>query len=122
MSTIKNFVKCLTCFILFSCNGDNKIVKLLTSKVKDDIIEGARKAGNAGKKKFIPFLLKNADDERMSTNFDFKGVTVYQAKMKALRDIFKKRPPKAITYKLDSSIIKFYTELANLENLNSNPK
>ena len=57
------------------------MTELLNSNVKDDLILGAYKAGETVKRTFIPLLLRNAEDWGMSTNFDFKGVSVYQAKM-----------------------------------------
>jgi hypothetical protein len=96
---------------MLACNNDETIKKILTSKDKDDIIEGSIKAGKSGEKKFVPMLLNNSDDWRMSTNFNFKGVSVYQAKMEALSKIFKTEPPTKISYKPDSNIISFYTEL-----------
>lgn len=95
-----------------SCNNDEKIIKLLNSKDKEDVISGAYKAGESGDKEFVPLLLKNSDDPRRSTNLQYKGITVYQAKMIALRKIFKQDPPEEITYETDSLIIKFYTELS----------
>ena len=99
------------CFTMTSCNTDKEIIELLKSKNKDEIILGAKKAGASGKLEFVPYLLDNAVDWRMSTNISFKGVTVYQAKMKALQKIFKEFPPTEITYKPDSSVIKFYISL-----------
>ena len=109
---IRKYFSLLIWFTILSCNSNEQITALLNSNVKDDIILGSNKAGESGKKQFIPLLLKNAADERRSTNFNFKGVTVYQAKMDALRKIFKKEPPVKITYKLDSTIIKFYIQLS----------
>jgi hypothetical protein len=101
--------------IYFGCNSDSRIEKLLSSENLNDNINGAIKAGDKGNKKFIPLLLKNAADWSMSTHISFYGVSVYQAKMRALEKIFKISPPTEITYKPDSAIIKFYTELYNKE-------
>ena len=103
------------CIMMLSCNSDNKIKALLTSKDKDYIIEGAIKAGKKGKREFIPLLLNSVVDWRTSTNFSFKGVSVYQAKMEALSKILKIQPPVMITDIPDSTIIKFYTELYKKE-------
>lgn len=97
--------------ITSSCNNDKNIIELLDSKNTDDIIMGANKAGSSRKIKFIPYILANAADWRMSTSLNFKGTTVYQAKMEALKKIFKQSPSTQITYKPDSAIIKFYTLL-----------
>jgi hypothetical protein len=95
-----------------SCKSDATIFELLNSKDKEDIILGSFNAGNSGSIKFVPLLLKDSYDPRRSTNLQFKGVTVYQAKMTALRKIFKQDPPIEITHKPDSLVIKFYIELA----------
>lgn len=100
---------------MFSCNSDKDITKLLSSDVKDDIILGAIKAGESEDKKFVPLLLKNAADWRRSTSFDFKGMTVYRAKMEALRKIYKMEPPVEIKTDPDSTVIKFYTALYEKE-------
>lgn len=99
-------------FLLVGCNNDKKIFELLASEDKEDIILGAYKAGESGDKKFVPALLKNADDKRSSTNIRFMGMTVYQAKMGALKKIFNSLPPNQINYKPDSTIIKFYIRLS----------
>jgi hypothetical protein len=95
------------------CISVDHILLLLKSKDKDDVIFGAYKAGECGNKIFIPLLLKDAGDERRSTNLRFLGITVYQSKMSALQKILGVDPPSKITYKVDSSIIKFYLELSN---------
>jgi hypothetical protein len=98
--------------MLTSCNSDKEITRLLNSEEKEEIILGAHKAGESGDKQFVPLLLKNADDRRASINIKFKGFTVYQEKMIALRKIFKQDPPTKITDKPDSLVINFYTELS----------
>lgn len=109
-STALIFVLSLLTFS--SCNNDKKILRLLKSERKDDVILGAYKAGESGSKQFVQLLLKDANDVRTSTNVKFLGYNVYQEKMIALRKIFKEEPPVKITDKPDSVIIKFYTELS----------
>lgn len=94
-----------------SCNDDEKIIKLLDSAEKYDIMCGAYEAGESHDKKFVPYLLKKTDDPRISHGLEFKGSSVYQQKMIALRKIFKTEPPVAINYRPDSVIIKFYADL-----------
>jgi hypothetical protein len=93
--------------ICMSRNTDEKTIVLLNSTDKEEVISGAYKACETGNGKFVPYLLKDAYDERRSTNIRFKGITVYQAKMVALKKIFKQEPPEKITYKLDSIAINF---------------
>ena len=106
-----------TFFILFatSCTTNKKIEDLLKSSDKDDIISGAHKAGKKRNKVFVPLLLQNANDPRRSTNLKFKGISVYQAKMIALGKIFGQKPMKEVTMDPDSSVIKFYLNLAGVE-------
>jgi hypothetical protein len=100
--------------MLAACLNNDKIFGRLRGKYKDDVIRGATEAGRTKDTIFVPELLKNADDPRVSTNIDFYGVSVYQAKMEALEEIFQKSPPNKITYRPDSRVIKFYSELAKL--------
>lgn len=109
-------IYCLLLLLILSCNKNEKIYSLLSSHDKNDLISGAYKAGESGKKEFIPLLLKNADDFRTTTNLKFKGITVYQQKMIALKNIFKVEPPNRITSLPDSSIIKFYIDLHEKSN------
>jgi hypothetical protein len=98
-------------FLFLGCNRDERIINLLNSDNINEIIAGAKKAGASKNKKYVPLLLKNAADFRTSTSLSHYGVSVYRAKMEALKEIFGKDPPNEISYKLDSSIIHFYTEL-----------
>lgn len=98
-----------------SCNSDSRIERLLRSDGVSDNVIGAIKAGKKGKHKFIPLLLKDAADWSTSTHISYKGVSVYQAKMNALKEIFKKSPPEEITMDPDSNIIKFYIDLYERE-------
>mgnify|MGYP003530102403 FL=1 len=97
--------------LAISCNEDKKIIRLLDSTEKYDIMRGAFKAGESHDRKFVPYLLKNTADPRISNSLDFKGSSVYQQKMIALRKIYNTGPPVAITYKPDSVVIKFYAAL-----------
>ena len=76
------------------------------------MIEGAYLAGETGDKKFVPYLLKDANNPRMSTDLHYKGISVYESKMGALRKIYGKEPPVPITSDVDSTVIKFYTNLS----------
>lgn len=97
------------------CSSDKKVESLLNSKDKDDLISGSMKAGKKGKEKFVSLLLKNADDPRRSTNLKFKGVSVYEAKMRALGSIFKQFPPIKITEDPDSQVINYYINLSQVK-------
>ena len=112
MNSVLNRAYVLILFIFTACHNSDQIIKLLNSNNKDDIIRGAFEAGETKNRVFVPYILNNASDVRMSTNIRFYGVTVYQAKMQALEKIFEKSPPHKITYKLDSSVIKYYVDLS----------
>lgn len=97
---------------MLSC-GDNKDIEtLLRSEDTNDLVEGAFMAGESGNKKFTPLLLKNANDPRISHHLRFKGLSVYQQKMEALRKIYKQAPPVEISWTPDSLVIRYYTKLA----------
>lgn len=98
--------------LLIACNRDKQIIQLLNSVKSRDIIIGAYKAGETGDKKFVPLLLRNANDPRSTTYIKFKGFTVCQEKMVALRKIFKTEPPVVITRNPDSTVKKFYNDLS----------
>ena len=53
----------------------------------------------------IPYLLKKIDDPRISHHINFKGMSVYQAKITALRKITEQNFGQ-INYQPDSLIIK----------------
>lgn len=114
-SKYRFFILTLLFLLAASCNKEQKIERLLNSEDKQDLIEGAFEAGETGNKKFIPLLLKNANDPRITHNLRFKGMSVYQSKMNALKKILKQQPTVAITYKPDSTVIKFYTKATNLD-------
>jgi hypothetical protein len=111
---MKNYFTPVVLFAaLFSfCSNNDKIIELLSSNAKEDKILGSYKAGKSGNKDFVPLLIKDFADPRVSTNIQFKGFSVYQEKAIALWKILKKSPPAKITADPDSIVIKFYIELA----------
>jgi len=112
MSKILSGFFLILVIIFMDCNTDEHIEKLLNSDNINEIIEGAKKAGDSGDQKYVPSLLWCSADLRTSTSMHFYGVSVYQAKMEALRKIFKKDPPTQIIFNhVDSTIIKFYEGL-----------
>ena len=95
-----------------SCSKKKQeVIKLLKSNDKDDIISGAYYAGESKSQDYVPLLLNNAADPRATTNIEYYGISVYQAKMIALGKIFNKYPPNKITRIPDSGVISFYTKL-----------
>jgi hypothetical protein len=114
---MKRAIIAIGLLLMTSCMSNDKTLEMLRSQKKDDVIRGAIRAGHTKNKIFVPYLLTNITDQRMSTNVYFYGVTVYQAKMEALEKIFGQSPPREITYLLDSAVVKFYTDLAEKEGL-----
>lgn len=57
-------------------------------------------------------LMFNSDDARVSHLFEFYGKSVYQIKMEAAVELTGIYPPKIITKNPDSSIISFYSSIA----------
>lgn len=56
----------------------------------------------------IDAILYKADDPRITHYQSRKGMSVYQIKMFALKQITGIAPPKDVTYNVDTSIINFY--------------
>ncbi|MNL65279.1 hypothetical protein D3C87_1895900 [compost metagenome] len=57
---------------------------------------------------FISELVKDPYNPRVTYHLEFKGMSIYQSKMGALRKITGVPPPKKITREPDSSVVKFY--------------
>jgi hypothetical protein len=96
---------------VFSCHKNENIQQLLNSDKPWEVIRGAYAAGETGDKKYIPFLLHDAGNWGRSTELEFKGYSVYQEKMIALKKILHQIPPDTITRRPDSTNIKFYNDL-----------
>lgn len=107
-------LRLLIFFLLVSCdNGLNKtspdeIRILINSGIVDKIIEGNFIIGEEKQTIFIKDLLFNAHDNRISHHYRFKGISVFQSKMIALKKISGLNPPNIIKSESDSTIIKFY--------------
>jgi hypothetical protein len=99
---------------LFSCvNSDQeKINKLLKKNDKTSIIEASFLIGELKDTTYIPFLLKDCYDYRITHHMKFYGVSVYQSKMVAMKKISGVAPPLEITYLPDSTVINYYSNLA----------
>jgi len=117
LTTMKKYISILIVLCFLSCNEDKEIVDLLSSHNTTDIIKGAKMAADTQHTKYVPLLLDNSFNASISTNLFFKGISVYEGKMNALRRLLKSSPPKEITFEPDSTIIKYYTKLAESRNL-----
>ena len=105
------FIIIVLLFLSGCKSKDDKITDLLSSTQKDDVIYGAFLASKSNNEDFVPLLLKDANDIRSTTMLKFKGKSVYQEKMIALKKIYKISPPKEITMDPDSVIICFYDSI-----------
>jgi len=86
--------------MLLKCNN-------LSDKMNAYYIIGENRDTN-----YIDSLLTNLDDPRISNNLRFKGMSIYQCKIVALKKISKKNPPNEINNRPDSANIKYYLSWA----------
>ena len=84
------------------------ITELLKSNKPEDLINGFYLIGEARDTSFLREIISNPYDPRVTNVLKFKGMSVYQSKMNALRKISNTNPPFKITYKPDSTIVNFY--------------
>lgn len=112
----KTFFILLVSIILVQCISENRdteqIKELLLSESMDDVFEGNFLAGKYKEEELVYLILKDADNPKIIHNIKFKGMSVYQSKMIALKKISDLEPTSQITHKPDSSIIAFYTKWA----------
>lgn len=76
----------------------------------DKIVEATIEIQKARDTSMIDAILYKPEDPRITHRAFQKGMSVYQIKMTALKQITGIIPPKKITYKVDTSIINFYKE------------
>jgi hypothetical protein len=95
--------------VLLSCKDSRtSIDTLIHSEETNDVIMGFYLIGEAKDTSYIDELFFNIDDRRISHDLRFNGISVYQSKVSALRQISGLEPPTKITYRPDSVIINFY--------------
>ncbi len=99
---------------LIACTSDEDIIRLMKSQNSEDVYEGIMLSARTKDKKFVPLLLENPEDIRIS-NLSGRGQNLYQGKMDALAKIFDVNPPKQISYAPDTAIINFYRRLYEQE-------
>jgi hypothetical protein len=87
------------------------VLEHLNSPNKDSILIGAYNAQITKDSVFIPLLLKNVSDPRISHHKNFYGITVYYGCIIALKKITKKEPPHKITHEVDTVNVNFYRSL-----------
>jgi len=96
---------------IFSCKNNEKLAPYLESSNSDSLIIGYNNV-KYGDTQFIKKIFDSAYDGRETFILDYKGQTVYQAKMNAIQRISGIKPPKKITYKPDTTIVEFYRNWA----------
>ena len=84
--------------------------QLLSSKDMNDNMRAYYLIGEQRDTSYIPVLIRNLDDNRISHHYRYKGMSVYQAKINALVKVSGELPPNRITYLPDSVNIRFYEE------------
>ncbi len=99
---------------------EEKIRNLLISENPNQVFEGNFLAGQYKKRNLVQLVLQDPYNQKISHHRKFKGLSMYQSKMIALKNISGLEPPSPITYKPDSAIVKFYQDWSKSENLISN--
>lgn len=87
---------------------DKNIVGLIKSKDIHKVIEGNYLIGECKKENLVKYLFNNIRDSRITHNYEFYGISIYQSKVIALKKISGLAPPKEINNEVDESIIGFY--------------
>lgn len=107
----------LICILIYG-SGCTKTVdrptlqRMLKSDDKSQIIEAINYISNNKDTLMIKDLLKNSFDPRITHLIKYKGMSIYQLKMGAMKNIMGIAPPNKITYKPDSANVNFYVEIA----------
>jgi len=91
---------------------DKRLIGFLSSNNIDSIMEGNYIASKNKRKDMVCLILKEPYDSRISHNIKYKGMSVYQSKISALRNISGLNTSQKITYKVDSTIVAFYYKWA----------
>jgi hypothetical protein len=84
--------------------------KMMRSNNIDEIMEATLQIQRAQDTAMLDAIFYRCDDPRVTHNINRKGMSVYQVKMNALKQLTGISPPKQISYKVDTSIINFYFE------------
>ncbi len=115
---MKKIIYILSFFMFFSCERDiesiknTEIVRLISSDKVEDNIRGYYIIGEQKNIDLIDKLFDDISDVRISHHYRYKGISVYQSKMIALKKIFGKEPPQNITNVVDTTITNFYYKWA----------
>lgn len=107
----------LTIITGFHCSTGNRcdsvrVDSLLSSDDPGHLIEAFYLIGECRDTSRLAIVFQDATDPRVTHRLHFKGISVYQSKMAALRKISGLAPPVKVTDDPDSSVIKFYYKWA----------
>lgn len=102
------FVLILIISISCATKDTERISTLLKSDDPGNLIQAYYLIGENRDLDFIKEVISNPYDPRVTNVSDYKGMSVYQSKMIALRKITKLDPPHKITYQPDSVVVNFY--------------
>jgi|GEM_PF-3350922 hypothetical protein len=96
-----------------SINRKNDLWVMVKSNNVDSIIDATIEIQEAKDTSMFSAILYKPDDPRITNNLKYKGLSVYQIKMQALKLMTGLNPPKQITYNIDTTIINFYRNKLN---------
>jgi hypothetical protein len=106
-------------YLLFACSTGNQTQRkkelwaMIQSQNIDSIIFATEEIRKTHDTSMVNALLYRVDDPRITHQLYYKGKSVYQIKMEALKEITGVSPPGEITYKVDTSIVLFYRKILN---------
>ncbi len=112
-------IACILMFWSSSCNTEHisnmnrdELWSMIRSSNQNKIIIATTEIQNRKDTTLLDAILFNSDDARISHLLKFYGKSVYQIKMEAAMELTGIDPPKMITGNPDSSIILFYSQIA----------
>lgn len=90
--------------------------KMLQSEDKLQIIEATDYIKRTRDTSMVNDMLKQSFDPRVTHLLKYKGMSIYQIKMGAMKELTGITPPNTITYRPDSVNIEFYLRIARNRN------
>ncbi|MGD9992553.1 MAG: hypothetical protein AB7S69_04570 [Salinivirgaceae bacterium] len=93
------------------------ISDLIKSSRLEDKMRAYYLIGETKDTNYISFLIEDLGNPKISNHLNFKGMSVYQCKINALRKFSNFDPPNEVTYKPDSVNIDFYVNWVLENNL-----
>jgi len=106
-------------FLFIGCNNicETDIDKLITSKSAKNVVKGYYIIGECNLESYVKQIFENIDDSRISHEYKFYGISVYQSKVIALKKISGLNPPNKITNEVDKTVVEFYLNWAKKKSL-----